>query len=202
MTRLAWLSSLILLAFAPAAARAADAYVTATVNLRAGPDIGYPRVDIIPVGYAINIYGCTTGWTWCDVGYRGDRGWIAGSFIEFYDNGYYRPLPQYGVQVGIPIVTFSINLYWSNYYTHRAFYRERNYWYARPIPHRPAPPPPRRPWHRPPIGEPRPAAVPGPQARPMPSPSVQPMPANRPAPKKGEGHGKQNERKRGDQNGH
>lgn len=227
MKRLTWLSSLLLLALAPVAATAADAYVTASVNLRAGPDIGYPRVDIIPFGYTIQIYGCTNGWVWCDVGYRGYRGWVAGSYIEFYDNGYYQPLPQYGARVGIPIVTFAISVYWSNYYSHRPFYRERNYWYARPIPHRPPPPPPHRPWHRPP---PRPGVRPPagggqrpmPQPRPQPTtrpaphpqsvarPQPRPMPATRPAPSQDKGHGnandngrgKPNDRKRDDHGGH
>ncbi|HEU4669184.1 MAG TPA: SH3 domain-containing protein [Dyella sp.] len=195
MTRLAWLSFLFLLAFTAAPARAADGYVTASVNLRAGPDIGYPRIATIPVGYDIRIFGCTAGWGWCDVGWRGDRGWVAGSYIEFYDDGYYQPLTQYGPRVGIPIVTFAIALYWSNHYSHRPFYRERDYWYARPIPHRPPPPAPHRPWHRP---RPRPDVpspgahrplppagdghrAPPPQPRPM--PQTRPQPAARPAPR-------------------
>lgn len=227
MKRLTWLSSLFLLALAPAVATAADGYVTASVNLRAGPDIGYPRVDIIPVGYNIQIYGCTNGWMWCDVGYRGDRGWVAGSYIEFYDNGYYQPLPQYGAQVGIPVVTFTIALYWSNHYSHRPFYRERNYWYARPIPHRPPPPPPHRPWHRPPprpgvrpptgggqrpmpqprprpearpYPRPQPTTRPAPHPQPVARPQPRPMPATRPAPSQNKGHGNANDNGRGKPN--
>ena len=195
MTRLAWLSSLLVLALAPALACAADGYVTASVNLRAGPDIGYPRIATIPVGYDIRVYGCTAGWGWCDVGWRGDRGWIVGSYIEFYDDGGYQPLPAYGARVGIPIVSFTIALYWSSHYRHRPFYRQRDDWYARPIPHRPPPPPPLRPWHRPrpnvpPPGGHRPpphgsGLHPAPQPRPIPEsrPTARPLPSTRPAPR-------------------
>lgn len=148
MKHLACLSALFLLFAVPALARAADGYVTANVSLRAGPDIGYPLIDVIPAGDSVDIYGCTDGWVWCDVGYRDERGWVAGSYIEFSDQGGYRALPRYGVQVGIPIVTFVITRYWSDHYRHRPFYRDRHVWYARPLPHRRPPPPPHRPWHR------------------------------------------------------
>lgn len=195
MKRLAWLFPLLLAGFAPAAAHAADGYVTASVSLRAGPDIGYPRIDVIPAGRTIDIYGCTDGWDWCDVSYLGDRGWVAGNYIEFIDSGYYRPLPQYGAQIGIPIVTFVIANYWGRYYSHRPFYRERHTWYARPMPHRPPPPPPSRPWHRPDHGG-RPGATrppshpsrppsqghrPNPPPRPQPRPATPTHPQPRPA---------------------
>ncbi|PWK92685.1 uncharacterized protein YraI [Fulvimonas soli] len=172
MKRSAALAALPLLLALPAAAGAQGiGYVTANVNLRAGPDVGYPRVDTIPAGAAINVQGCIDGWVWCDVLYGGVRGWMAGNYIQYtYDN---RPvlLPDYGARIGIPIVSFAIGAYWGSYYRDRPFYRQRDYWYHRPMPHRPPPPPA----HRPPPVRPRPPA----QQRP-PGPARPPMHGQRP----------------------
>lgn len=141
----------------PALAEAANAYVTGTVNLRAGPDISYPLVGRISAGTAIEVQGCTDGWAWCDVVVYGDRGWVAGNYIEYtYQD---RPvlLPMYGARIGVPIVSFVIGTYWDDYYRNRPFYRERERWYQRRIERRPPPPPIRHPYRGPPIqGGPRP----------------------------------------------
>lgn len=169
MKRTAWLATFPLLAL-PALALAVEGYTTANVNLRAGPDAGYPLIDTIPAGAPLDIQGCTSGWEWCDVIFQDERGWVAGNFIQYdYDNQYVL-VPRYGMQIGIPIVTFVINSYWSSHYRDRPFYRERTRWYARPMPRRPPPPPAYRPVppHRnPPRGNPpqRPALLP-PGARP------------------------------------
>lgn len=145
MKRSAWYGALALWAATPLQALAADGYVTGNVTLRAGPDINYPAVDMIPAGAAIAIEGCTEGWEWCDVVFDDERGWVAGNFIQDeYDD---EPVlvPAYGERLGIPVVSFSIVTYWDRYYVSRPFYRERERWYHRPPPHH-APPPPR---HRP-----------------------------------------------------
>ncbi len=130
----------------PALARAADAYLTGNVNLRAGPDPSYPLIDQIPAGTEVDVQGCTDGWEWCDVIVYGDRGWVAGNFIEYeYQDGPVL-LPAYGAQIGIPIVTFVIGNYWDHYYRDRPFYRDRDRWYNRPVARRPPPPPIDRPY--------------------------------------------------------
>lgn len=136
----------------PALARAADAYVTGNVNLRAGPDPDYPLIGQIPAGTEVDVQGCTAGWEWCDVIVYGDRGWIAGNFIEYeYQDGPVL-LPAYGARIGIPVVTFVIVDYWDHHYRNRPFYRERDRWYAHPIAPRPPPPPVSHPYR----GRPRP----------------------------------------------
>ncbi|GAB2558431.1 SH3 domain-containing protein [Rhodanobacter koreensis] len=153
LTRLA-LASLSLaslsLAF-PALAQAADGYVTGNVNLRAGPDPSYPLVDQLPAGTEVDVQGCTDGWEWCDVinANDGSRGWIAGNFIQYEYQDQPVLLPEYGAQIGIPIVAFTIGAYWDNYYRGRPFYRERESWYHRDIPRRP--PPPRNELYRGPV---------------------------------------------------
>ncbi|HKR76708.1 MAG TPA: SH3 domain-containing protein [Rhodanobacter sp.] len=178
MKRIAWLATLPLLAL-PALALAADGYTTGNVNLLAGPDPSYPLIDTIPAGAPLDVQGCTSGWEWCDVIFQDERGWVAGNFIQYdYDNQYVL-VPQYGVQIGIPIVTFVISSYWDSYYRDRPFYRERSRWYARPMPHRPPPPPMHRaapPQHgNLPHGNP-----PRQPERPLPDRNPQPMPQQRP----------------------
>ncbi|HET6804979.1 MAG TPA: SH3 domain-containing protein [Frateuria sp.] len=192
MKRSAWYGALALLAGIPLQAMAADGYVTGTVTLRAGPDIGYPAVDMIPAGAPVGIEGCTDGWEWCDVVFEDERGWVAGTFIQQeYDD---RPVlvHAYGARLGVPIVSFSIVTYWDRHYVGRPFYRERERWYRRPPPHH-APPPPHGPWahpqrlkdHRGDHDRDRWHAAPAPYRRPEPTPGRVPprVPADRQQPK-------------------
>ena len=149
MKRLIWSTTAALALAVPMAATAADGYVTGNVTMRAGPDIGYPYLTTIRAGTEVSIQGCTDGWEWCDVIAYGDRGWVAGDFIQYdYDNERVY-LPEYGARIGIPIISFSINTYWGSHYRNRSFYRQRSSWYHRPMPHHAAPrsdhrsPPPR-----------------------------------------------------------
>lgn len=134
---------------AASSAFAADGYVTGNVNLRAGPDLDYPRILTVPSGTVVSIQGCLDGWTWCDVVTMGARGWVAGSYLQYMYQSQPVIVQDYGLRIGIPIVTFAIGVYWGNYYRDRPFYRERDYWYHRPIVSRPPPRPPYRPPPRP-----------------------------------------------------
>jgi uncharacterized protein YraI len=153
LTRLALASlSLASLSLAlPALAQAADAYVTGNVYLRAGPDPDYPLIDQIPAGTEVSVQGCTDGWEWCDVIVFGDRGWIAGNYIEYEYEDEPVLVPEYGARIGIPVVTFVIGDYWDHYYRSRPFYRDRDRWYSRPISRRPPPPPMSHPYSGRPI---------------------------------------------------
>jgi uncharacterized protein YraI len=135
----------------PVLAQAADGFVTGNVTLRAGPDLDYPLIDEIPAGTEVSVQGCTDGWEWCDVIVFGDRGWIAGNYIEYEYEDQPVLLPEYGPRIGIPIVTFVIGDYWDHYYRSRPFYRERDRWYGRPISRRPPPPPMSHPYSGRPI---------------------------------------------------
>ena len=69
----------VLIAFATfgsAAAHAERAFTMADVNLRTGPDVEFPSVDVILEGEPVVIEGCLRDESWCDVSWDGGRGWV------------------------------------------------------------------------------------------------------------------------------
>ena len=171
--RYPWLALLALLSVGLGCyADAGPAYTQGVVHLRAGPSSEYPLVTSIPANSLLTLNGCIDDWTWCDVDWEGNRGWVYGNYL-YYDYQSRRvPIIEYGAQLGIGIVAFSIGDYWGRYYSGRPWYRRENYWMHRP-------PPPRRPRPRPP---PRPA--PPRPGRPPPARPGRPAPPHsRPAPR-------------------
>jgi len=182
------------MAWTPATIAAVTATLTAGVHLRAGPDIVYPSVLILPPGAVVQVFGCEAGYNWCDVQFGAERGWVDAAFLQ-------APAPTGPVVIasspaviGVPVVAFSFNTYWNTYYVGRPWYARRpyyvNYWnrypHGRPPPiYRPPPPvyrppPPRPTPYRPPASRPPSGGQPPSGGRPP--GSGEPPPGNRPPP--------------------
>jgi uncharacterized protein YraI len=112
----------------PTIASAATAYSNADVNMRAGPGTGYPVIVTIYAGEPVTIYGCLSGWSWCDTEWDGARGWVRGDYLDVVYESRYVYLPEYAPRVGLTFITFEFNNYWDDHYRHRHFYRDRERW--------------------------------------------------------------------------
>ncbi|MCJ7997087.1 SH3 domain-containing protein [Rhizobium cremeum] len=124
------------LAFIPlaAAAHAATASVaTANVNLRAGPGTAYPVVRVVPAGSPVATFGCLAGYTWCDIGYAGARGWVSASYITVtYGGTKVVVTPVIAPRVAIPVITYS-EVYWHTHYHAYPWYRRGPAYYRPPV---------------------------------------------------------------------
>jgi uncharacterized protein YraI len=109
-------------------ASAQNAYTARSMGLHAGPDRDYPLVAQVDEGTPVEVHGCLDGWSWCDVSVEGGRGWMYGGGIYFDYNGGTDWLYSYGPQVGVPIITFSVDSYWGQYYQGRRWYGQRETW--------------------------------------------------------------------------
>lgn len=155
-----------------AAAATVIGYTTTALKLRAGPGTGYPVVATMPARDRVTVYGCLSGWSWCDVGWRGHRGWASGRYIEAPYQQRRRPITTYGDRLGLPFLSFSIGVYWNQHYRHHSFYnhirrypdrvgpRKPGVKVERPRVHAPRPPRPevqqprvREPWAQQPRGQ-------------------------------------------------
>ena len=134
----------VLLIAIPVAAAAQDAFTNRSVNVRAGPDMSYPVVAVLGAGAPVQVEGCLDDWSWCDVAFYDNRGWIFAPYLTYVYQGARVPFYTYAPSFGIPIITFSIGSYWDRWYRGRPWYGRRDYWERRgPPPHvRPPGPPP------------------------------------------------------------
>ena len=81
-----------LTAFAAGALVAEAASVTSDdTDLMTGPGSSYGRIGEIPGGAAIRVFGC--GSSWCQVAYRGARGYVDADDIVYSSAGVLRTLP-------------------------------------------------------------------------------------------------------------
>jgi len=202
--------ALLFVTWAPAGVAQMMATLTAGVHLRAGPDIFFPSVMILPPGAGVQVFGCEQGFNWCDVQFGLNRGWVDAAFLQAVGPAGPVLIASSPAMVGVPVVTFSFNNYWNTYYVGRPWFGRRAFYYnhwnrfphGRPPPiYRPRPvfrPPPSRPptvvrptpppSTRPPSGGRPPSSRPPPSGRPasgQPPPSNRPPASTRPAPDTG-----------------
>ena len=128
----------------PLATSAQDAFTTRSVNVRAGPDTSYPTVATLGGGAPVQVMGCLDDWSWCDVAFEDNRGWVYAPYLSYVYQGARVPFYTYAPSFGIPIIGFSVGSYWDRYYRGRSWYGRRDYWERRAPQHaRPSGPAPR-----------------------------------------------------------
>lgn len=113
--------------FSPAA-HAMDVYPSAKVYLRAGPDGGYPVVQLLDRGEKLSLIGCLSSREWCEVRTRyKERGWVYASYLEGVSNGgRVTFITNYGNSVDV--VVYEPHYYWDSYYRGKDFYKDRDRW--------------------------------------------------------------------------
>lgn len=174
-----WNRTLATLAFAalpalPAAAASYEAYTNRDVHLRAGPGPDYPVVGRLRIDTPVDVEGCLSDYSWCDVAIGYERGWVYATALDGVYTAARAPIGNVALAIGIPVITFSLISYWDRYYYNRPWYSYRSHWTHRPPGWRPPayplpppgflPPPPRPPGWRP--LPPRPPQVRPPAPRP------------------------------------
>lgn len=145
------LSALALLlgtAFPASSALASGAAVAVTdLNLRTGPSTRHQVVRVLRGGSPVRVNACTQGPGWCDVSYRGSRGWVSARYLDFGRRTHFRTrdhrppvVPRSGVIIGTPVITFQFGTgrYFDDHHRYdRRDYRRDRYRSPRQYGHKP-----------------------------------------------------------------
>lgn len=125
----------------PAKAAIGEAVTTASLNLRSGPGTGYPVVATLPAGATVTVNACLPDRKWCDVTWRGRRGWAFAAYLAF------RQRVDPGPWIGGPVILYDYGDYLDRYRRYkkhdRRDHRPRRDWPRGERPHRE---PPRHDW--------------------------------------------------------
>ena len=116
-------------------ATAQNAMTSDSAGVYAGPDSSYPEVAQLDPDTPVQVMGCLDDWSWCDVNFDGNRGWVYSPDITYQYQGGYVPLYAYAPGLGVPVVAFSLDAYWGSYYHGRPWYQQRDDWAHRTIHH-------------------------------------------------------------------
>lgn len=149
-------------AISPVRAAVTDALTAHDTSLWAGPSSDYPVVAVLPAGTRVIIQGCLSEFTWCDVIAESGRGWVDADSITRPQEGAVETVRRSGAGVGVGIVDFDVLAYWTQHYSDKPWYEERERWARGPRANRqtwpqfpgqppihpqppPPPPPPKQP---------------------------------------------------------
>jgi len=116
---------------APFTASAEQAFTARDVEVFAGPSSEYPPIAQLPPNTAVNVAGCLSDWSWCDVFFANDRGWLYAGDLAVPFQGSRVAIIEYGPRIHLPVVSFSLATYWQQHYRSRPFFREREQWVSR-----------------------------------------------------------------------
>jgi uncharacterized protein YraI len=108
---------------------AADGRTAYAVQLRSGPGEQFPGVTRLAKGLKIDVHGCLSDGAWCDVSWRGRRGWVPADIVAVGDDiPVTRLEPRNSPPPSVPEVTFELNSYWDNNYAQEPWYSQRERW--------------------------------------------------------------------------
>src|SRR5262245_14628769 len=115
----------IALFVAPVAANAAQGFIVSQTELKAGPDDQFPTVIEVSAGAEVDVFGCLSGNSWCDVSFQQDRGWVSGQDLEVLFESKRVKIVEVTTVV-VPVVTFEVRTYWTQYYSSKPFFKDRD----------------------------------------------------------------------------
>jgi hypothetical protein len=92
--------------FIPAAASAAPAVATSTVNVRGGPGTSYGVVDTLRPGESVDVLGCRSGW--CYVQKSGPDGYVSSRYLRRASGGGGNFEPNFNLSFNFPQGSISI----------------------------------------------------------------------------------------------
>ncbi len=108
------------------AASADPGYINAGVNLRAGPGTDFPRITTLQRGRQVEVRGCIQSREWCDVSFRGGRGWVSARYLDINFQGSRRGYWGNRQRARMPIISWNMNSYWDENYRGQSFNRNRD----------------------------------------------------------------------------
>jgi uncharacterized protein YraI len=98
--------ALLALALAAPAEAQTTAVATTDLNIRSGPGPEHPVIGHIQDNRRAEILGCIEGSLWCQVDYRGTRGWAYSQYLEMEADGRRVVLNERPADVRVPAVTY------------------------------------------------------------------------------------------------
>lgn len=104
---------------------AADGQTTAGGSMQAGPGSGYRQAHRLGAGLDVTIHGCLAVRDWCDVSWRGNRGWVAAEALAYGARSKGIGGPASASRADMPVISFRFPAYWDENYSQRLWYSER-----------------------------------------------------------------------------
>jgi len=114
----------VALFFGPSLAQAAQGFIVDQTELKAGPDEQFPAVVEIQAGATVDVFGCLSGNSWCDVAFQQDRGWVSGQDLEVLFQSKRVKIVEVTTEI-VPVVSFEVATYWTRYYRDKPFFKDR-----------------------------------------------------------------------------
>jgi uncharacterized protein YraI len=107
------------------------AFTVRDVDVFAGPSSEYPPIGTLAPNTEVRIAGCLSDWSWCDVIFPQDRGWVYAADLAYPYHNERVVILDNGPRLGLPVVTFSLETYWAAHYRTHQFYAQRQQWQSR-----------------------------------------------------------------------